>query len=40
MTTSRLSSLAEYNAQRQEHWDQIARTRSGETFFSCEYPRR
>lgn len=40
MTPSRISTLAEYNAQRQEHWDEIARTHPGETFFSREYHRR
>src|SRR5512133_3051326 len=40
MNPSRISTLAEYNAQRQEHWDQVARTHPDETFFSREYHRR
>ena len=40
MTPSRISTLTEYNSQRQEHWDEIARTRPAETFFSREYHRR
>lgn len=40
MTPSRISTLAEYNAQRQNHWDEIARTLPSESFFSREYHRR
>ncbi len=40
MMTSRISTLAEHNAQRQKHWDEIARTESAETFFNREYHRR
>jgi len=40
MASSSASTLAEYNAQRQEHWDQVARTHSTETFFNREYHRR
>src|SRR5512143_3148205 len=40
MPTERVSSLAEYNLQRQRHWDEIALLKPGETFFSREYHRR
>jgi ubiquinone/menaquinone biosynthesis C-methylase UbiE len=40
MTLSRISTLAEYNAQRQEHWDKVAETQPTETFFNREYHRR
>jgi ubiquinone/menaquinone biosynthesis C-methylase UbiE len=40
MTPSRISTLAEYNAQRQSHWDEIARTLPAESFFSREYHHR
>jgi SAM-dependent methyltransferase len=40
MTSSRISTRAEHNAQRQAHWDALARTGSVETFFSREYHRR
>ena len=40
MTPSRVNTLAEYNARRQEHWDEIVRTAPAETFFSREYHRR
>ncbi len=40
MSSSRISTLAEYNGLRQEHWDEIARTRPAEGFFSREYHRR
>ena len=40
MNLSRISTRAEHNAQRQAHWDEIARTDSVETFFSREYHRR
>jgi len=40
MTSSRISTRAEHNALRQNHWDEIARTGSIETFFSREYHRR
>jgi 2-polyprenyl-3-methyl-5-hydroxy-6-metoxy-1,4-benzoquinol methylase len=40
MTSPRISTCAEYNALRQAHWDEIARTRPAEGFFSSEYHRR
>jgi SAM-dependent methyltransferase len=40
MTPSRVSTLAEYNAQRQAHWDQVAQQHPTETFFNREYHRR
>ena len=40
MTSSRISTRDEHNHLRQIHWDQVARTKSVETFFNREYHRR
>jgi ubiquinone/menaquinone biosynthesis C-methylase UbiE len=40
MPPSRISTRAEYNTLRQNHWDDIARLNIVETFFSHEYHRR
>jgi ubiquinone/menaquinone biosynthesis C-methylase UbiE len=40
MDSSRISTRAEYNAIRKNHWDEIARRNITETFFSREYHRR
>jgi len=40
MTSPRISTLAEYNVQRQKHWDKIARTYPAKSFFSREYHHR
>lgn len=40
MLTSRISTRTEHNAQRQAHWEALARAGSVESFFSREYHRR
>ena len=40
MAPSRISSLTEYNEQRQKHWDHLARSNSSDTFFNKEYHHR
>jgi SAM-dependent methyltransferase len=40
MTPTRISTRAEYNALRQNHWDEQARTGSSTSFFSREYHHR
>ncbi len=40
LTVSQASTLAAYNAIRQAHWDEIARTRPAEGFFSGAYHHR
>jgi ubiquinone/menaquinone biosynthesis C-methylase UbiE len=40
MSSSHISTRIEYNGLRQNHWDEIARLNSAETFFNLEYHRR
>ncbi len=40
VSTTQVSTQAEYNDLRQAHWDGIARAQPAETFFSREYHRR
>ena len=40
MNPSKTSSLSEYSAARQKHWDEIAQLNSADTFFNREYHRR
>ena len=40
MPTLKIDTLADYNALRQAHWDEIAHARPAETFFSRGYHRR